>query len=65
MDDVMVFTSKGLVERSRLVAKDIVFEEANARLIATEWFIRGREAEGHVRRDVWCNVLRPIAAQAA
>lgn len=53
---VTVWTTKGLIERSRLEAKDIVFEEENARVMATEWYLDGEL----VRRDVNVNMLRPL-----
>lgn len=49
----LVHTTKGLIERSRLVASDIVSEEDNARVIATEWRLDGVL----VRRDVNVNIL--------
>lgn len=49
-----VHTLKGPIERDRLIATDIVSEEDNARVIATEWHLDGEL----VRRDVWGNILR-------
>ena len=49
-----VYTTKGDVERDQLVAKDIISEEDNARIVATEWFL-GDEL---VRRDVHVSILR-------
>ena len=49
----MVATTKGLVDRSLLAVKDIVTEEQNARIIATEWYLDGEL----VRRDVWVSLL--------
>lgn len=51
-----VFTTKGLVDRSRLEVKDIVEEHDNARVTATEWLLDGEL----VRRDVHVNVLRGL-----
>jgi hypothetical protein len=48
-----VHTIKGLIDREKLVAKDIVTDEHNARVIATEWFL-GDEL---VRRDVAVSIL--------
>lgn len=48
-----VYTTKGLVDRSELTVKDIVTEELNARVTATEWHM-GDEL---VRRDVHVNIL--------
>ncbi|HXJ40744.1 MAG TPA: hypothetical protein VNH18_15795 [Bryobacteraceae bacterium] len=50
---MMVATTKGLVDRSLLAVKDIVTEEQNARIIATEWYLDGEL----VRRDVWVSLL--------
>lgn len=49
-----VFTTKGLVDRDQLIAKDIIEEHDNARNVITEWFM-GDEL---VRRDVHVSVLR-------
>lgn len=51
---MLVHTTKGLIERDQLTAKDIIEEHDNARVIATEWFM-GDEL---VRRDVHVSVLR-------
>lgn len=51
-----VITTKGLVERSLLIVKDIVTEEANCRIIATEWYLQ----DELVRRDVNVNILAGI-----
>ena len=48
-----VHTIKGLIERSLLVATDIISEEDNARVIATEWHLDGEL----VRRDVAVSIL--------
>ena len=50
----MVHTTKGLIERRLLVATDIVSEEDNARVVATEWHLDGEL----VRRDVAVSILR-------
>lgn len=50
----MVHTTKGLIERDRLVATDIVSDEDNARVTATEWHLDGEL----VRRDVNVNILQ-------
>lgn len=50
----MVHTAKGLIERDRLIATDIVSEEDGARVIATEWHLDGEL----VRRDVAVSILR-------
>ena len=49
-----VHTTKGLIDRGQLMVKDIVTEEENARVVATEWFL-GDEL---VRRDVAVAVLQ-------
>lgn len=51
-----VHTTKGLIERDQLQAKDIITEEDNARVVATEWFL-GDEL---VRRDVHVSILRGL-----
>lgn len=50
----LVHTTKGLIERDRLTATDVVSEEANARVIATEWHLDGEL----VRRDVAVSILQ-------
>ena len=49
----MVLTTKGLVARELLSVSDIVSDEPNARIIATEWRLDGEL----VRRDVWVSIL--------
>lgn len=51
-----VLTTLGLVERSELEVKDVISEEDNARVSATEWYKDGEL----VRRDVNVNVLRGL-----
>ena len=53
----LVQTAKGLIERNLLIATDIVSEEDNARIIATEWHMDGEL----VRRDVASSILQGIA----
>jgi hypothetical protein len=53
---MLVYTTKGLIERERLVATDIITEEDNARVVATEWFLDGEQ----VRRDVHVSILRGL-----
>lgn len=48
-----VFTTKGEVDRALLTVADIVTEEENARVTATEWRMDGEL----VRRDVHVNIL--------
>ena len=48
-----VHTTKGLVDRDNLVVSDIVSDEPNARVIATEWHLEGEL----VRRDVAVSIL--------
>jgi hypothetical protein len=50
---MLVHTAKGLIERERLIATDIVSEEPGARVTATEWHLDGEL----VRRDVNVNIL--------
>ncbi len=52
----MVHTTKGLISRDLLEVKDIVQDEDNARVTATEWYLDG----ALVRRDVNVNILRGI-----
>lgn len=52
----LVHTTKGLIERDRLVVNDIVSDEENARVIATEWHLDGEL----VRRDVIVSILSGI-----
>jgi len=49
-----VHTTKGLIDRDLLIASDIVTEEENARVIATEWHLDGEL----VRRDVAVSILQ-------
>ena len=49
----MVETIVGPVERERLVVEDIVTEEPDKRIIATEWRLDGEI----VKRDVWACIL--------
>ncbi len=49
-----VHTTKGLIDRDLLEAKDIITDEDNARVVATEWFL----GEELVRRDVAVSILR-------
>ncbi len=53
---MLIHTTKGPVERNLLEVNDIVTEEENARVIATEWHMGGEL----VRRDVNVNVLRGV-----
>lgn len=48
-----VQTTKGLIDRDQLDVKDIISDEPNARVIASEWFL-GDEL---VRRDVAVSIL--------
>lgn len=48
-----VHTVKGLIDRDRLEVNDIVSDEDNARVIATEWHLDGEL----VRRDVAVSLL--------
>jgi len=48
-----VHTTKGLIDRKLLTTKDIVSDEPNARVIATEWYHEGEL----VRRDVAVSIL--------
>jgi hypothetical protein len=50
----LVNTTKGLIARDRLTATDVVSEEPNARVIATEWCLDGEL----VRRDVAVSILQ-------
>lgn len=57
---MQVFTTKGLVDRELLQVQDIVTEEPNARVTATEW----RMGDELVRRDVHVNILAGQAVTA-
>lgn len=50
---MLVQTNAGMIERDLLTIRDVVTEEENARIVATEWFY-GDEL---VRRDVNVNIL--------
>lgn len=56
-----VYTSKGLIDRNRLTVKDVITEEPNARVVASEWYLD----EELVRRDAAVSILAPqdITAQ--
>ncbi len=58
-----VHTTKGLIDRDQLTVEDIVSDEDNARVIATEWFLEGEL----VRRDVAVSILsgQALAGDAA
>lgn len=49
-----VQTAKGEIDRDKLVPRDAVIENEDARVMATEWYHYGEL----VRRDVWVNPLR-------
>lgn len=51
-----VLTTKGLIERAELEVIDIITEEENARVFATEWRHNGEL----VRRDVNVNILAGV-----
>lgn len=51
---MLVQTIKGLIARESLEAKDCIEEHDNARVVATEWFLKGEL----VRRDVHVSILR-------
>jgi len=57
---MLIHTTKGLIERSELAVKDIIDEQENARVTATEWYL-GDEL---VRRDVNVNILRGLSLGA-
>lgn len=50
---ILVETTKGLIDRDLLQVRDIVSDEDNARVVATEWFFDGEM----VRRDVAVSIL--------
>lgn len=52
-----VHTTRGLIDRDRLIPTDIVSDEDNARVTATEWHLDGEL----VRRDVNVNILAGLA----
>ncbi len=58
-----VHTTKGLIDRDLLTVADVVSDEDNARVIATEWFLEGEL----VRRDVAVSILsgQALAGDAA
>ena len=51
-----VQTTQGLIDRDLLEIRDVISEEDNSRIIATEWYLDNEL----VRRDVNINVLRGI-----
>jgi hypothetical protein len=53
---IQVITAIGLINRDALTVKDVITEEGNTRVIATEWYL----GEQLVRRDVNVNVLAGI-----
>lgn len=53
---MQVMTTKGLLDSASLSVQDIVTDEDNARVTATEW----RHDGELVRRDVNVNILRGI-----
>lgn len=53
---MQVMTTKGLLDSASLSVQDIVTDEDNARVTATEWRHEGEL----VRRDVNVNILRGI-----
>mgnify|MGYP003438809623 CR=1 FL=1 len=53
---MLVETNKGLIERNDLTVKDVIYDEDNARVVATEWFFNNEL----VRRDVNVNILRGL-----
>ena len=57
---MQVNTTKGLIERGLLDVKDIITDEDNARVTATEWCLDGEL----VRRDVHVNMLRGVELNA-
>jgi len=56
---MLVDTIKGPLERNLLTVKDIIDENDNARVLATEWYL-GDEL---VRRDAMINLLRGISTE--
>lgn len=53
---MQILTKLGLIERTELEVKDVIVEEENARVTATEWYHNGEL----VRRDVNVNILSGI-----
>lgn len=60
MQEHLVYTKNGLIERHRLTVKDIVEENDSCRVTATEWYL----GEELVRRDVNVNLLRGLEVGA-
>jgi hypothetical protein len=56
---MLVQTTKGLLESSLLEIKDVIVEEDNARITATEWYLSNEL----VRRDVNVNILRGLSLE--
>ena len=56
-----VWTIHGSIDMDKLTIKDVVTDEPNARISATEWYL-GDEL---VRRDVNVNVLRGLDLAAS
>jgi hypothetical protein len=54
---MQIETIKGMIDREQLVVKDIIEENDNARVTATEWYF----GEELVRRDCNINMLRGLS----
>ena len=52
-----IITKNGLVERDDLIVRDVIIEEPNCRIIATEWFLKSDPDGEFVRRDVNVNIF--------
>lgn len=55
-----IYTTRGLIDRDQLTVQDVISDEQNARVTATEW----RMGDELVRRDVHVNILAPQALGA-
>lgn len=49
----LVYTSRGPIERSRLVTRDIITEDQGSRAIATEWYLVRTEEEWEAEFQAW------------
>lgn len=57
----LVMTTKGLLQKDSLTVRDVVVDEENARVTATEWYLD----DELVRRDVNVNILRGLNLASA
>ena len=71
-NEIQVFTSRGIFPLSALECRDVVIYSGEgmdgARIVATEWRIKGEneawEEEKLVKREVWVSKLAPFGMGA-